>query len=50
MAGIEGLGVDPEVARAFIVQEKPKEPKPKPLRAVPDAGPPAAVEPSREDR
>ena len=36
IAGIEDLGVDPEVARAFIVQEKPKA-EPKPLRAVPDA-------------
>ena len=46
IAGIEDLGVDPDVARAFIVQEKPKaEPKPQlhPIRAVPDASPPAAV-------
>ena len=42
VAGIEDLGVDPDVARAFIVQEKPKA-EPKPLRAVPDASPPAAV-------
>ena len=34
------------MARAFIVQEKPKA-EPKPLRAVPDASPAAAVEPSR---
>ncbi len=48
VAGIEELGVDPDVARAFIVQERPKaEPKPQPLRAVPDATPAAAAEPSR---
>ena len=36
-AGLEGIGVDPETARAFIVQERPKDdPKPAPLRAVPD--------------
>lgn len=35
-AGMEEIGVDPEIARAFIVQEKPSaEPKPQPLRAVP---------------
>ena len=46
-AGLEGIGVDPETARAFIVQERPKdEPKPAPLRAVPDlAEAPPAPEP-----
>jgi hypothetical protein len=40
VAGIEEIGVDPEIARAFIVQEKPKaEPKPQSLRAVPDSEP-----------
>lgn len=38
------MGVDPDVARAFIVQEKPKA-EPKPLRAVPDATPTSAAEP-----
>lgn len=45
-AGMEEIGVDPEVARAFIVQEKPgAEPKPQPLRAVPAAAPLTAEEP-----
>jgi hypothetical protein len=35
VAGVEELGVDPEIARAFIVQERPKA-EPQPLRAVPD--------------
>jgi hypothetical protein len=36
VAGVEELGVDPEIARAFIVQERPKA---EPLRAVPDQSP-----------
>ena len=43
IAGVEGVGVDPETARAFIVQERPKpdqksEPRalPSPVRVVPD--------------
>ena len=37
VSGIEEIGgVDPETARAFIVQERPKaEPKPSPVRVVP---------------
>lgn len=43
-AGIEDIGVDPEAARAFIVQERPKpEVKPPPVRLAPE--PPAEVEP-----
>ena len=40
VAGIEEIGgVDPETARAFIVQERPKkEAKQSPVRVVPDAG------------
>jgi hypothetical protein len=50
-AGLEGIGVDPEIARAFIVQERPKDdPKPAPLRAVPDpAEVPAARDAAVED-
>ncbi len=48
VAGVEELGVDPEIARAFIVQEKPKA-EPPPLHAVPDQSPVAAVaEPAPE--
>ena len=38
VSGIEEIGgVDPETARAFIVQERPKaEPRPSPVRVVPD--------------
>lgn len=46
IAGVEGVGVDPETARAFIVQERPKpEPRalPSPVRVVPE--PPPAAEP-----
>jgi hypothetical protein len=47
VAGIEEIGgVDPEVARAFIVQERPKaEPKPSPVRVVPDPVVAAPTEP-----
>lgn len=43
VAAIEEIsGVDPEVARSFITQERPKaEPKPSPVRVVPE--PPAAL-------
>ncbi|MBN9518200.1 hypothetical protein J0H58_06730 [bacterium] len=35
MAGIEEMGVDPDAARAFVVQERPKpEVKPPPVRVV----------------
>lgn len=46
VSGIEEIGgVDPEVARSFITQERPKpEPKPSPVRVVPDPVPPAPVE------
>src|SRR5215207_5864642 len=46
VSGIEEIGgVDPDTARAFIVQERPKaEPKPLPVRVVPDPVPPAPVE------
>lgn len=41
-AGIEDIGVDPEAARAFIVQERPKpEAKPPPIRLAPE--PPAEL-------
>ncbi len=45
ISGVEGVGVDPETARAFIVQERPKpEPRalPSPVRVVPEPVPPAA--------
>ncbi len=48
IAGVEGVEVDPETARAFIVQERPKpEPRalPSPVRVVPEPVPPAAAEP-----
>lgn len=48
ISGVEGVGVDPETARAFIVQERPKpEPRalPSPVRVVPEPVPPAAAEP-----
>lgn len=45
-AGLEGLGVDPETARAFIVQEKPK---PSHVHAVP-APAEISVEPVVETR
>ena len=44
-AGIEDIGLDPEIARAFIVQERPRtEPKPSPVRVVPDPAPEQAAE------
>lgn len=49
ISGVEGVGVDPETARAFIVQERPKpEPpaKSSPVRVVPEPVPPPAAEPS----
>lgn len=49
ISGVEGVGVDPETARAFIVQERPKpEPRalPSPVRVVPEPVPPPAVEPA----
>ncbi|MEO2090787.1 MAG: hypothetical protein ABGY75_14980 [Gemmataceae bacterium] len=53
ISGVEGVGVDPETARAFIVQERPKpEPKPEPgalpspVRVVPDPELQAAAEPA----
>ncbi len=49
VSGIEEIGVDPEVARAFIVQERPKpDVKPLPVRAVPDPAPVEAVEMKQE--
>lgn len=49
VAGIEEIGVDPETARAFIVQERAKaEVKPSPVRAVPDPAPVEAVEMKHE--
>lgn len=52
ISGVEGVGVDPETARAFIVQERTKpdqksEPqaKPSPVRVVPEPLPQAAAEP-----
>ncbi|MBA4067057.1 MAG: hypothetical protein C0501_25780 [Isosphaera sp.] len=52
IAGVEGVGVDPETARAFIVQERPKpEPKPEaqvkpsPVRVVPEPVPQPTAEP-----
>lgn len=47
-AGIEDIGVDPETARAFIVQERPKpEVKPSPVRLAPEA--PAEFESTRPE-
>lgn len=48
IAGIEEIGgVDPETARAFIVQERPRaEPKPSPVRVVPD---PVTVAPAEAE-
>lgn len=52
----EGLdkigGADPEVARAFVVQERPREVKPSPVRVVPEppAQPAAAEEEVEEGR
>jgi len=47
-AGIEDIGVDPEAARAFIVQERPKpEVKPPPVRLAPE--PPTDVEPKQPE-
>src|SRR5437762_1529328 len=44
-AGIEDIGVDPEAARAFIVQERAKPAvKPPPVRLAPE--PPAGSEPT----
>ncbi len=51
ISGVEGVGVDPETARAFIVQERPKpEPRalPSPARVVPEPVPPAAAEPAAQ--
>ena len=49
VAGIEEIGVDPETARAFIVQERPQaEAKPSPVRAVPDPAPVETVEMKQE--
>ena len=46
-AGIEDIGVDPEAARAFVVQERPKpEAKPSPVRLAPER--PAQGEPTAE--
>jgi hypothetical protein len=54
--GLEQIGgVDPETARAFIVQERPRESKPSPVppvasvpqvRVVPELAPAQAVEPA----
>lgn len=47
-AGIEDIGVDPETARAFIVQERPKpEVKSSPVRLAPEA--PAELESTRPE-
>lgn len=49
VAGIEEIGVDPEAARAFIVQERPREERKTPaVRVVPDPVPEEAAETSTE--